>query len=192
MTEGSGGLKEVLLKDFLKKQLCEHLVLKDSNSRLSRLSACLWMAGLWQIRVPVASGFELAAGKILSLRACELKVTACRRDNTSAGKCRSCNAPPFRAGPNDHGVFLLQHPDPAMLQPFPETPGQRGRSCLCKFFRGSDCSTSGQPAPRYASGEALDAFWQGCCISIVQSGERILVSLNDPCSPPLRFHPRQV
>lgn len=49
-----------------------------------------------------------------------------------------------------------------------------------------------QPPPRYASGEALDAFWQGCCISIVQSGERILVSLNDPCGLPLRFHPRQV
>ena len=39
-------------------------------------------------------------------------------------------------------------------------------------------------------GRALDAFWQGRCI--VQSGERILVSLNDPCSPPLRFHPWQV
>ena len=46
--------------------------------------------------------------------------------------------------------------------------------------------------PGMPQGRASDAFWQGCCISIVQSGERILVGLNDPCSLPLRFHPQQV
>ena len=64
MTTESRGLKEVLLKDFPKEQHCERLVLKDSNPRESHLSARLWKAGSWQFRAPVASGSELAAGKI--------------------------------------------------------------------------------------------------------------------------------
>lgn len=79
VTTGSRGLKEILLKDFPKKQCCEHLVLKDSNPWPSRLSARPWKAGSWQLCAPVASGSELAAGKILSPRACELKITGLQK-----------------------------------------------------------------------------------------------------------------